>query len=143
MESCDPNADDTDGLLWWIRGGDDAGDRQGLTDVDLLRFVMFRYARMRKTIPFEIQVLARTRVPGRDTLKRAYRRVVRVNMSVRQWTFSAEETPIKRTHPTKSALVELVRERELLVPTQGSIEAEIRGLSVIAIISRHAVAEDS
>lgn len=42
-ESCDPNADDTDGLLWWVEGGDDAGGRQGLTDVDLLRFVMFRY----------------------------------------------------------------------------------------------------
>lgn len=42
-ESCDPNDSDTEGLRWWLERGE-GGAKQGLSDVDLLRFVFFRCA---------------------------------------------------------------------------------------------------
>lgn len=42
-ESCDPKAEEAKGLQLWLASG--GKGREGLTDTDILRFVMFRFER--------------------------------------------------------------------------------------------------
>lgn len=42
-ESCDPKAGEAKGLQMWLASG--GKGREGLTDTDILRFIMFRFGR--------------------------------------------------------------------------------------------------